>query len=137
MLVEQVGVVIAVQGGIAKVKASRHNDCENCGACPGNSAMIVEVQNTIAAQPGQQIVFVIEQVNMLWAAFVVYILPIVATIVGVFLAQYFAPIFNIDNNTGQIIAGLGAFALAVMFVRRYDRYVRRRTQMLPYIIRKL
>jgi len=66
---QQEGVVVEVSGRIAKVKTSRHDDCENCGACPGNSAMILDVLNTMGAELGQRVLVKIQEINMLKAVF--------------------------------------------------------------------
>lgn len=82
MMQEQVGVVLEVSGSMAKVKATRHSDCENCGACPGNQAMVLEARNPVGAKPGQRVAFEVKEVNMLKAAFIVYMLPLVAIFLG-------------------------------------------------------
>lgn len=33
-----------------------HNDCANCGYCPGNSAAVQDVRNPLAARVGQIVV---------------------------------------------------------------------------------
>lgn len=135
MKVIEVGIVIAIQGNIAKVKASRHNDCDNCGACPGSSAIIIDADNTINAQPGQRVHFVVEQVNMLLAAFIVYIFPLIFTAVAVLIAAYAADINNAVNATQWMIAaGVGSFLTALGLIYLYERLVKRKTSMLPAIV---
>ena len=135
MKVREFGVVVSLRGNIAAVKASRHNDCENCGACPGSSAIIVEADNPVGAIPGQQVYFVVEQVNILLAAFIVYIFPLIFTAVGVLAASYLAQ-FNgfTPNNSILIVAGVMTFVSAIIIVRSYERWVHKKTSMLPTII---
>ena len=87
---KQDGVVVAVDGLIAKVKTSRHNNCENCGACPGNSAIVLDAQNPVGAKAGQRVEIEIREAGMLKAAFVVFLLPLMAVFAGVMAAGYVA-----------------------------------------------
>ena len=135
MKVREFGVVISVKDNIATVKASRHNDCDNCGACPGNSAIIIEAENNVGAQPGQQVYFIVEQVNMLLAAFIVYIFPLIFTALGVIATSYLAQLQNIILGVGMlVVSGVVFFVMSVLLVRSYERWARRKTNMLPTII---
>lgn len=135
MKVREFGVVISVKNNIATVKASRHNDCDNCGACPGNSAIIIEAENPVDAQPGQQVYFIVEQVNMLLAAFIVYIFPLIFTALGVIATSYLAQILNTNAGASVlVVSGIVFFAISILLVRSYERWARRKTNMLPTII---
>ncbi len=90
METQQEGIVLEVFDGTAKVKTSRHNDCENCGACPGNSAIVLEADNSLGAKPGQRVAVEVQEVNMLKAAFIVYVLPLIAIFVGVLIGNVVA-----------------------------------------------
>ena len=79
---QQEGIVVEVEGRIAKVKTSRHNDCENCGACPGNSAIVISAFSPMQVKPGQRVVVEVQEINMLKAAFVVYLMPLLAIFLG-------------------------------------------------------
>lgn len=137
MQVREFGIVVSVKGNIASVKTSRHNDCENCGACPGSSAIIIEADNPINAQPGQQVYFVVEQVNMLLAAFMVYIFPLLFTALAVIAASGVAQSNNATASIGLLVTvGLGSFGLAIIIVRSYEKWVRKKTSMLPTIIER-
>ena len=98
---EETGIVIETSENKAKVKASRHGDCENCGVCPGDNAMVVAVQNPIDASVGQRVAFEIQEANMLMAAFVVYILPLLALMVGAISGGI------LGNNLGQACRSAG------------------------------
>ena len=60
---QQEGIVLeCLDQGMAKVKTSRHNDCENCGACPGNSAIVLQARNPLKARPGQRVLVEVKEV---------------------------------------------------------------------------
>lgn len=136
MTEEQEGVVIAVEGRLARVRTSRHSNCENCGACPGNTALVLEADNAIGAVVGQRVLVVIQEVNMLKAAFIVYVMPLLAIAAGAAAGWYVAPALPGPGNVWPVAGGVLALAAAVAYVRRYDRWARQGT-MLPRIVKIL
>lgn len=134
---EEVGIVLEIDGQMAKVKANRHGDCENCGSCPGDNAMVLDVQNPLSAKPGQKVAFEIPQVNMLQAAFMVYIMPLLAAGVGAVLGWFIADSFGFPVVPWQIGGGMAVFILSLFLVKLYDRAVRRNKKMLPVITKIL
>ena len=134
---EETGIVIETSENKAKVKASRHGDCENCGVCPGDNAMVVAVQNPIDASVGQRVAFEIQEANMLMAAFVVYILPLLALMVGAISGGILAKNLGQDVLAFQIGGGIMFFAVAVVYMKRYDRAVKKNDQLLPVITKIL
>ena len=134
---EETGIVIETSENKAKVKASRHGDCENCGVCPGDNAMVVAVQNPIDASVGQRVAFEIQEANMLMAAFVVYILPLLALMVGAISGVILAKNLEQPFLAFQIGGGIMFFAVAVVYMKRYDRAVKKNDQLLPVITKIL
>lgn len=135
---QQEGIVLQViEGNLAKVKASRHNDCVDCGACLGNSAMVLEAQNDIGARPGQHILFEIQEIHMLKAAFIVYILPLIAVFIGVLLGGNVAESFGNEPLWFQIAGGLITFILSIVYIKYFDSYARHDVKMQPVIVRIL
>ncbi len=135
---QQEGIVLEVIGGnLAKIKASRHNDCENCGACPGNSAMVLEALNDIGAKPGQRVAFEVREVNMLKAAFIVYILPLIAILMGAMAGGKVAERLSSEVLWWQIAGGVLAFILSVIYIKYFDNAARTDVKMQPIIVRIL
>lgn len=135
MTKETEGVVIQVIGNTAKVKANRHGDCKNCGACPGDKAMVVDAENSLGAKPGQRVCFEIKEVNMLKAAFVVYILPLAAVFIGVLIGGLLAK-KNIQwNTTFEVIGGIIGFILSVIYIKFFDKAANKNEKMRPVITR--
>lgn len=134
---QQEGIVIDVHGNMAKVKTSRHNDCDNCGACPGNSAIILDALNPVDAKRGQLVVIEIQQINMLKAAFIVYMLPLVAVFIGAVAGGAAAEYWAFPIAGSRIIGGLAAFLLAVGYIRYFDYSARSDDKMQPVIVKVL
>jgi len=129
---------LEVFDGMAKVKASRHSDCENCGSCPGNTAIVVDALNPLGAQRGQLVAIEVKEVNMLKAAFIVYMLPLIAAVAGVFAGTYLATTqMAADSMWYQVGGGVAAFGLSLMYIRYFDRNARTNDKMRPVITRIL
>ncbi|AIF52498.1 MULTISPECIES: SoxR reducing system RseC family protein [unclassified Pelosinus] len=135
---QQEGIVIeAISNHMARVKTSRHNDCENCGACPGNSALVLDARNDIGAKVGQRVAIEIKEINMLKAAFIVYILPLLMVFVGVVAGGFCAESFGYPLLGPQIAGGIIAFILSVLYIKFFDSNARSDAKMQPIIIRIL
>lgn len=134
---EEVGIVLEINGKMAKVKAARHGDCENCGSCPGDMAIVMDVQNPLSAKPGQKVAFEIPQANMLQAAFMVYIMPLLAAGFGAVMGWYVATYFGLPTVPWQIGGGIAVFILSLFLVKIYDRAVKKNSKMLPVITKIL
>ena len=103
---ESEGIVIETSESIAKVRASRHEDCKSCGACAGDNAIVVDAKNPVGAKPGQHVVFEIKDAHMLRAAFIVYILPLIAIFVGALLGTWVGNYVGHSEIAFQIGGGI-------------------------------
>lgn len=133
MKTEQQGIVIEVIGHIAKVKISRHSECKNCGACPGDQAIVLEAQNLIGAKPGQRVSIEIKETNMLKAAFIVYVVPIIAIFLGAMCGGWLARRITQSVQIFQVAGGIVAFILAVLFIKFFDKSVNNNGKVQPII----
>jgi sigma-E factor negative regulatory protein RseC len=135
---EEEGIIIEIlQGNMARVKVGRHGECKNCGACPGDSALVIEAQNLIGAKAGQRINFEMKETNMLMAAFVVYIVPLIAIVIGVIGGQELAEKLGYSVQGFQIGGGIIAFALSVLNIKIFDKFAHNNKKMQPVITRIL
>lgn len=130
---EAQGIVIESNGNLAKVKVNRHGDCKNCGACPGDNATVLDVQNLLKAKPGQRVLFEIKEANMLKAAFVVYILPLIAILLGSLSGMLLAEKIGEVEKIFEIGGGLVAFVLAVLYIKIFDKSTNSDSKMKPII----
>lgn len=133
MKVEQ-GVVIEVNGDIAKVKAGRHNDCKNCGACPGNNNVVLSVSNKIGAKVGERVAFEVKGDHVLKSAFVIFISPLIAVFVGVLIGSILGKYSGYNVHMLQIAGGIIAFILSMISIKLFDKAVRKSNKALPQII---
>lgn len=128
------GVVIESDGETARVRCSVHSDCENCGVCPGSNAMIIDVSDDFGAQVGQQVLIERKETNMLLAAFMIFVLPLLAVGLGVLLGYYLSFRLMISAKLLMILGGLIFGLLAFYIIRRLDKSLQSEK---PTIVRKI
>lgn len=128
------GLVIEVIGALAKIKVGKHNDCKDCGACPGNDSAIVTAKNDIGAKPGQRVNFEVKESNEIKGAFIVFVLPLIAIFIGVVLGNVIGPLAGVSASVGMIIGGLIAFLSVIVFIKSFDKSVGKNQKSLSVII---
>lgn len=115
------GVVIETNGESARVRCSIHSDCENCGVCPGSNAMIIDVTDQVGAEVGQQVVIESQTTNTLLAAFMIYMLPLLAIALGIWLGYYLSFRLTISATLLMVLGGVIFGILAIFMIRRLDQ----------------
>jgi len=131
---EEEGIIIEIaQRNIAKVKVGRHNECKNCGACPGDSSVVIEAKNLLGAKKGQRVAFVVKETNMLMAAFVVYIAPLILVTLGVVIGQVIAKKFGFSVRGFQIGGGILTFIFSIINIKIFEKFAHNNDKMQPVI----
>ena len=131
------GLVIEVSNGEAKIRVGRHSDCKNCGACPGNNSVIVCADNKIGAKPGQRVAFEVKEANVLGAAFIVFVLPLIALFIGVMLGGGIGEYIGFNIHLFQAIGGVIALVLSIIIVKIFDKAARNNKKSQPVVVRIL
>ena len=128
------GLVIEVIDNITKIKVGRHSDCSNCGACPGSDSVIISANNKIGAKVGDKVTFEMREDNVLKGAFIVFVLPLIIAFIGVLLGGFIGKYMKFNINVSQIIGGITAFLLSMIFVKLFDRAATTSEKSKPEII---
>ena len=118
---QEQGTVLEVFGGLAKIRVGRHAECVSCGACASSRHVIVEAVNALGAQPGQRVVFAMQEQQVLTGAFVVFVLPLLAAGAGGLAGWETALHFAADGSCGAVAGGVLFFLLSLVFVKFFDR----------------
>lgn len=84
------GYIEKVSGNIATIRVKRDSACgDNCGNCNGcNSIVLVEALNKINAKVGDKVEIELDSRTVINTAFIVYIIPIIALIIGYITGSY-------------------------------------------------
>jgi sigma-E factor negative regulatory protein RseC len=124
---EQFGEVVSVDGDAAKVRVRRQDVCSKCGGCgvavsgPGDN--FIDARNVVNAVVGQTVKVTSDTGQVLKASFVVYIVPIVALLIGILLGQQIGRVLGLfaREELVGLFVGIIFLLLSYMVVRGYDR----------------
>jgi len=139
---EEHGIIIECRGATALVKTRRGTSCDSCKskkACKpvAQDDLLIEVDNTIGAEVGQNVVFTVGAGSVIKAGVLFYLVPVLSFIAGVVIGQaVLAGLFPTTNP--DLVSGLfGAFLLVASFVglKLYNRRFSRDTAFRARILR--
>lgn len=122
----EIGKVVAVNNGIAKVEIKRHTACGNCGACQvGQDKLVMETlaKNTISADIGDQVEIETETTNVLKASLIIYTFPLIMFIIGCLIGYGVANYTNYQvwNNYIGFGTGLVFTLISYLIIRKNEK----------------
>lgn len=135
---EEIGVVMSVEGPMAKVLVERKSACDKCaaGTCTltGGGAEL-EALNKARAEVGQKVKVALKPYTYLKGSFLLYGLPALSLIVGAVLGkEYFSKWFDGTNpDTVSAIAAFGLFALSFIVVKLWSMRAEKKIKYTPVI----
>ena len=135
------GVVISSTGAKAWVKTRRSAACEHCqsrGSCQtlgGGNDMQVEAVNSANAVEGDVVVLDFSTVSLLKGTFLIYIFPILCLMLGAGIGVKVSEATGTDRSLVSALAGFGALALSLVFVRLRGTRLGEQEAYQPRIIR--
>jgi sigma-E factor negative regulatory protein RseC len=132
---EHFGQVMELTGkDMALVKVRQHHACGRCGACgrvfgdpEQRDTFMVEVNNPVGAKKGQLVCLEIGEREMLLAAVLLYLVPLIGLLAGLFAGRGLAVSYGLGGNPDFWGLGLGLALMALIFVflRAQDRKLAR------------
>lgn len=143
MIIER-GEVVELMDGLAVVVVSRSSACEGCGArgvCHtfgGDKDAKVSVENTIEAKTGDMVEIGIDEASLVTASFIVYIVPVIALLMGAGAGQYISGVseyINISEGGGAAFGGLFAMIASLLLIRFLNPVFEKYRSMRPKIIK--
>lgn len=128
---EQIGQVLElVEDNKALVRVHQHSSCAGCGACMGffgdpaeKGYLLVEVMNPVGAQKGEVVRLETRSQEILYAAFLLYILPVLALLAGLFAGRNLAISrgLAISPDLGGLALGLTVMVLVFLILRGQEK----------------
>lgn len=113
------GTVVKTSGTHATVciekKSACSGECSSCGMCK-NPVYDVEAENTVGAQPGDRVMLYMPSGKVYKAAFLVYMLPILAVLAVLGVCNLLG--FHSGVTALICIAALGVW---ILIIRRYNK----------------
>lgn len=133
------GKVISIDEGRALVMLVRSEKCGECRLCSQlqpRGGMSLEVEAVEGLHPGQEVTIEIDSREMLKGGWTIFILPLIAFIVGAVAAPELLPVvgITIPGDVASII--LGGFLLGLTFLVIYlrARNPKHRQKLTPKIV---
>jgi sigma-E factor negative regulatory protein RseC len=148
-MIEQDGRVLAVRGELAEVEGYRQSTCGGCaadGACGtsllerffGRRQPILTARNPIGARPGERVVLGVPEAALIEAAFVAYLLPLLAMIAGAIGGDYLAARLAPDLAGGIALLGaVSGLAAGLGWLARFSRRRGDDARYQPVILRRV
>ena len=117
-MVKEQGVIEKIENQKAFVRIQKTSACDHCksrGSCDVSKRdMIVEVDNIIQAKVGDVIELSMPEGAVMKLSILVYLLPILALLIGAFIGDYLAQIFLINRSLTALLSG-GILMMAVFY----------------------
>ncbi len=140
-MIREQGVVIRTEGRFAWIETQQRTACGSCASAEGcgtsSLASLFErrnralrVPNPIGAQVGQTVTLGLSEGGLLRAAFLVYILPLLAMIAGGIVARVFGPAGELATVAGSLLG----FAAGFFYVRRRGRQMENDPRFQPVLL---
>lgn len=134
-------IIEIVDEKTARLKMQRHSACASCGKCQTLSSetkeILVEVDNTIGAKIGDHVEVNMDNMNVLKATALAYIVPLVFLMLGT-IGSYFVldKVIEAQGIGVEIISGLvGIVMMSTSYVilKRNDNKFRESRKFIPII----
>ncbi|HEA47210.1 MAG TPA: hypothetical protein ENH97_02230 [bacterium] len=128
---EEEGRVINLKGDLATVEIERKNACGTCRACAlgAGNTMITEAENSLGAKIGQRVRVEISSREILKGAFLIYIFPLLALILGMVLGVTITnrSSFKESSQTVGLVLGLVFLVLSFILIWRHSKRAKDRS----------
>ena len=121
---KEIGIVSGIQGKKAQVIIQRSSACGDCGACQvGKNKLTMETNavNAVGAQRGDQVEVEMSFVNILKASLILYGIPLIVFILGVFAGNYIPFQNQPDNPLISFLSGLLLMTLSYIVIKIFDQ----------------
>ena len=125
---DELGLVVGLKEELAVVNIKRKSACGSCKACEMGRSNIselnVEVKNSLGAAVGDHVKIQMQTPDILKAAFLVYMIPLLALLGGVTLTYLIQRAQNISNEPMMIVVGVVLMLFSFLYVRKKDKQLK-------------
>ena len=138
---EEEGIVIQTDENMAMVRIKRSQACGACQACArgGSDFMEAWAVNSCGAEVGDRVWLKISSGELLRGSFVVYILPLLAMLLGLAVGNGLAFFLGLQSKIEQIsvLTGIFFLGLSLFGIYRYGERIKGSSRFRPQITRIL
>lgn len=135
-------IIEVVDEKTAKLKMQRHSACASCGKCITSSEkkdILVEVENTIGAKVGDHVEVNMENVKVLKATALAYLIPLLGLLVGTIGTYFILESIGIKSNIEMISALVGFLTTFICYfiLKKNDKKFKDSKDFIPIITKIL
>lgn len=134
---KEYGVVLSLENGNAVIGLKRNSACSSCGACElgsNHAQMEITLENTVDAKPGDTVEIQLPASQFLKASAILYLLPLVALILGIVLGYYAGVSLDLNADMIGAVTGILFTILSYVSIRRLEPRFRKNVDLSPTII---
>ncbi|MGB4269131.1 MAG: SoxR reducing system RseC family protein [Spirochaetota bacterium] len=133
------GIVKKVTGNYVVVEADAVSFCSSCGnhecTMRQSRGRQLLIENTMGAQAGDRVFFVIPSKGLVLSSFVIYGIPIVFLIAGILLGSLIPlPVLH-DKEVSGMVIGIAFLLISFMVMRFASKQIVKRNQITPEMIK--
>lgn len=138
-MIEEEGVVMEIQGDLAKVAVTAKSACEKCASAeichPQGEESYMEASNPLGAKKGQRVRVVLAPQMYLKASIILYGIPMAVFVAAAIAAKNLAITAGAepDSDLWAFIAGVAGLLVSFFFIRGYNKKVERTREYKPVI----
>ena len=148
-MIEETAWVVGQEGDHIWVEAERKSTCGQCAASKGcgtgalatvlgRRPMRMRARNTIDAHVGDQVVIGLQESALIKGSIAVYLLPLVALMVGALIGQGLAPQLGVASaDKAGIVSGMMGLGLGFLWLWRFGRSIGNDERYQAKILRRL
>lgn len=137
----QVGQIVEiVNSDTAMLKMRRMSACAKCGKCKSigdseSQEIVVEVDNSIGAKVGDTVEVTMDNINILKATALVYVVPLIGLMLGVFVTYFILSSTKITTHIEVIsgVMGIIVMLLSYLMLKVNDRKFKESKKFLPRV----
>ncbi|MBF0451642.1 MAG: SoxR reducing system RseC family protein [Candidatus Magnetomorum sp.] len=108
-------------------------ECQSMGSKPDD--MEVELPNHIGAEMGDRVVLSMPTGSLVYLSFLMYVVPIIAMIIGGISGQELAKYYQMDETGFSVLFSLLFFGLTLMIIRFYSNTMAKKNKYKPRLTR--
>lgn len=136
-------IVEIIDDVTAKVQMQKHSACAHCGKCATVSSeskdILVEVDNSYGAKVGDHVEVSMDNINVIKATAIVYVIPLIALLVGTIGTYYILSFSGFSGNIEIIsaVVGLVLTLSSYIWMKANDKKFKDSRSYIPVITRIL
>jgi len=139
-MVTEEGVIERVFKQKAEVRIQKSSSCANCESRDGceilsGKEIMIEVANDLQAKAGDHVEISVPAGSLLKLSLLVYLVPIVALVIGASAGSLWAQSFGVGSTLASIVGGGFLMGITFLILRKIDRAARDKGRYYPVMKR--